>query len=48
MVGNVTFLSFLQFSMSYSLHVAINVCINWSFFYIFIYTAYTLSLCRLF
>ena len=31
MVGNITFLWFLLFSMCYSLHVAVNVCINCSF-----------------
>ena len=31
MVGNVTFLWFLLFSMCYSLHVAVNLCINCSF-----------------
>ena len=31
-MGNVTFLWFLLFSMCYSLHVTVNVCINCSFF----------------
>ena len=36
-VGNVTFLWYLLFSMCYSLHVAVNVCINCSFLHLFKY-----------
>jgi len=31
-VDNVTFFDFLLFSMCYSLHVGVNICINYSFF----------------
>ena len=34
MMANITFLSFLLFSMCYYIHVAVNIWLNCSFFYI--------------
>jgi len=41
MVANITFLSFLLFSISKSIQVAVSTWLNWIFFYIVTYHKFT-------